>query len=84
MNSTIEALIHDISRSDRLKEKLLENLNSKKRKTITLNLTEIDFDFKKKEVEIFYFVIDDKFPNEKIMFKEFAKLIESNINPNCP
>jgi hypothetical protein len=75
MNKTIEALKHDIANSQRIKEKLLSNINTESKKEIVLNLVELDFNFKDKIVELIYYVIDENYPNVKLDFTEFKNII---------
>lgn len=76
MNKTIESLQISINDSKRLKEKLLNNLESENRRTIILNLVELEFDFSNQEVEIMYYAIDDEYPNTKLNFLKFREILE--------
>lgn len=51
MNKTIQAFRNDISNSDKIKQKLLENIKTKGNKEFVLNTVELSFDFSNENVE---------------------------------
>ena len=75
INKTIDALLKEILNSSRIKEKLLNNLNTQCQTEIVLNLVELVYSFDTKTVEIIYFVKDTEYPNTILNFSEFNKLI---------
>lgn len=75
MNKTIQAFQNDISNSDKIKQKLLENIKTKGNKEFVLNTVELSFDFSNENVEIYYYRIDEQYPVVNIGFEELKKII---------
>ncbi|MDO5095665.1 MAG: hypothetical protein Q4D65_03820 [Peptostreptococcaceae bacterium] len=75
MNKTIQAFRNDISNSDKIKQKLLENIKTKGNKEFVLNTVELSFDFSNENVEIGYYRIDEQYPVVNIGFEELKKII---------
>lgn len=76
MNKTIEAFVEEIYSYPMLKIKIKENIQLKKKKEMVFNVVQLFFDFSNNEVEITYFIKDDKFPDTKIYMLEFSKLLK--------
>lgn len=77
MSKTLLTFKEGISNSQRIRERLIKNIDSQSDKEITLNLSDLDFDFSKKEVKISYYVKDKEYPYVILKFNDFISLVES-------
>ncbi|MDR2949056.1 MAG: hypothetical protein ACK5KL_12310 [Dysgonomonas sp.] len=77
MSKTLLTFKEGISNSQRIRERLIKNIDSQSDKEITLNLSDLDFDFSKKEVKISYYVKDKEYPDVILKFNDFISLVES-------
>jgi len=76
MNNTTNAFKDEISRKKGISKRILATIDEGIKTEFVLNTVELEFDFDKKTVEIFYFIVDDKYPNTTFTFSEFKKLIK--------
>ncbi len=75
MNKTIESLVISVDNSERIKNKILTNLENSSKKNMVLNLVEIDFYFKEKEVELIYHAVDNDYLNIKLNFDDLKIIL---------
>lgn len=74
MNKTIRAFQNDIS-SSKIKNKLLQNMQTKVNEEFVLNTVQLTFDFSKEWVEISYFIVDEQYPDVHISFEELKNIL---------
>ena len=77
MSKTLLTFKEGISNSQKIRERLIKNIDSQSDKEITLNLSDLDFDFNRKEVKISYYVKDKEYPDVILKFNDFISLVES-------
>lgn len=77
MSKTLLTFKEGISNSQRVRERLIKNIDAQSDKEITLNLSDLNFDFNKKEVKISYYVKDKDFPDVTLKFNDFISLVQS-------
>lgn len=77
MAKTVSSFKESISSSQRVRERLLNNITSQSDKEINLNLSDLDFDFHRQEVRISYYIKDNDYPDVVMKFDDFVSLVQS-------
>ncbi|AOR65412.1 hypothetical protein KU73_21890 [Pectobacterium wasabiae] len=75
--NTLISLNESISHSDKIKNLILDNIQTEGKKIIRLNLVYLTYDFSSKTVLLEYYVEDDEYPNIEMSFSELTDLLKN-------
>jgi hypothetical protein len=76
MIKTLLIFKEGISKSKRVRERLITNINAQTDKEITLNLSDLNFDFGREEVKISHYIKDKDYPDVVLKFNDFVSLVQ--------
>ncbi len=76
MTRTLSDFKSDDTFSSRVRELLLDNLQTQCKRQMVLNLFTVEFDFTAKKVTIFYYVNDKEYPDEIMTLDGFRKFLK--------
>lgn len=77
MTKTLLIFKEGISKSRRVRERLIQNVDTQTDREITLNLSDLNFDFGKKEVKISHYIKSEDYPDVVLKFNDFISLVQS-------
>ena len=75
MTKTLLIFKEGIAKSQKVRERLVKNIDRQTDTEITLNLS--DLDFNKKEVKISHYIKDTEYPDVVLKFNDFISLVQS-------
>ncbi len=76
MTKTLLIFKEGIAKSQKVRERLVKNIDKQTDTEITLNLSDLDFDFNKKEVKISHYIKDGEYPDVVLKFNDFISLVQ--------
>lgn len=76
MTKTLLIFKEGIAKSQKVRERLVKNIDKQTDTEITLNLSDLDFDFNKKEVKISHYIKDREYPDVVLKFNDFISLVQ--------
>lgn len=74
MTKTLLIFKEGIAKSQKVRERLVKNIDRQTDTEITLNLS--DLDFNKKEVKISHYIKDTEYPDVVLKFNDFISLVQ--------
>ncbi|MCG8710942.1 hypothetical protein JHU04_004259 [Brenneria sp. 4F2] len=74
--NTLLSLTESISKSDKIKNLILGNIQTEEKKVIRLNLVYLTYNFQSKVVLLEYYVEDDEYPHVEMSFAELIELLK--------